>query len=319
MSEDQQQILEKKETEEKLEEAKIKAEEEAKIKAEEEAKRKAEEEAKIKAEWKRKAKEQAEKKAEEVKKLKAVEAKKEELKKVVKFGMSDITTIRKVLDALEYKGGTSTIPKLKVSTMLTEEILKEALRSGILLGIIDIQKEDYTLNKIGLEYINQSSIDKEDNLAQRMLSIEAYKDIIYQTKMKDGKISSKDLAKAFYILGPDIREELRKSVVKCFLSYCVESKVFESNNSNSNPGYILTKNGELHLQKYIDSQKKGKKKSRAPMRIDAELTCSKCGKPINPDFTMCPYCGAPQKGECSNCGKELQPGFKMCPYCGTPR
>jgi len=58
---------------------------------------------------------------------------------------------------------------------------------------------------------------------------------------------------------------------------------------------------------------------------DANL-CLKCGKKLEPEYVICPYCGTEQKAgiekiqinACKNCGNELEPGYVLCPYCGAP-
>ncbi len=44
--------------------------------------------------------------------------------------------------------------------------------------------------------------------------------------------------------------------------------------------------------------------------------CAACGKPLQDEFTLCPYCGNTQYS-CKNCGKHLEHDWKVCPYCGT--
>jgi len=45
--------------------------------------------------------------------------------------------------------------------------------------------------------------------------------------------------------------------------------------------------------------------------------CPSCGKPVQADFRVCPYCTHNLMAKtCSKCGKELQPDFALCPYCG---
>ncbi len=49
----------------------------------------------------------------------------------------------------------------------------------------------------------------------------------------------------------------------------------------------------------------------------AGKSCPCCGKAIQADFNMCPYCGESCKIKvCSKCGQNLKPEFKVCPYCG---
>ncbi len=51
--------------------------------------------------------------------------------------------------------------------------------------------------------------------------------------------------------------------------------------------------------------------------------CAQCGRPIPPNGTFCPYCGAPapqppteEPRFCANCGASLRPGARFCPRCG---
>ncbi|MEA2015554.1 MAG: zinc ribbon domain-containing protein [Actinomycetota bacterium] len=46
-------------------------------------------------------------------------------------------------------------------------------------------------------------------------------------------------------------------------------------------------------------------------------TCPACGKPVNDDFLICPYCRKKLKTPCINCGKPLKLDWKVCPYCKT--
>ncbi len=45
--------------------------------------------------------------------------------------------------------------------------------------------------------------------------------------------------------------------------------------------------------------------------------CPSCGKPVSPDFSLCPYCGAHLKQTCSQCGKTVDSEWSYCPYCGN--
>lgn len=45
--------------------------------------------------------------------------------------------------------------------------------------------------------------------------------------------------------------------------------------------------------------------------------CQYCGREIQPDFAVCPFCGKSLKNSCPKCGKEVKSEFLACPYCGT--
>ncbi|MBQ7880022.1 MAG: leucine-rich repeat protein [Clostridia bacterium] len=48
----------------------------------------------------------------------------------------------------------------------------------------------------------------------------------------------------------------------------------------------------------------------------ATTTCSHCGKTIDSEFKLCPYCGT-ELNKCPSCGKDVNKDFQLCPYCGT--
>ena len=56
-----------------------------------------------------------------------------------------------------------------------------------------------------------------------------------------------------------------------------------------------------------------------PPPPDAVATgfCPYCGRGIQADFVVCPFCGKSTKSVCPKCGKQVQKDFMACPYCGT--
>lgn len=44
--------------------------------------------------------------------------------------------------------------------------------------------------------------------------------------------------------------------------------------------------------------------------------CVSCGRKLQRDFAICPYCGASQQLLCPDCRKPVGPDWKACPYCG---
>jgi RNA polymerase subunit RPABC4/transcription elongation factor Spt4 len=56
-----------------------------------------------------------------------------------------------------------------------------------------------------------------------------------------------------------------------------------------------------------------------PPPPDAVATgfCPYCGRGIQADFVVCPFCGKSTKSICPKCGKQVQKDFVACPYCGT--
>jgi flagellar biosynthesis GTPase FlhF len=295
--------------------AKKKTATEAKKKAATEAKKKAAEEELKQKEWDKKAREEAKKKAEQEAKIKAKEQSSDG---IVSYLMSDAENFYKILKGLKFKGGSSKINSLKIAVMMDEKSIKTGLDDAILLKFVEKNKEIYSLAPDGVSLLSETGVTQQEMVADSTLKIEAYKDIIYRMKMSGGFIKESQVAQAFYILNPDMREEIRKIILNSFTSFGIYSKLIEPNDDKANPGYQLTKIGEKTLDRFISLKKSGKGKLKA-VAPKGDISCGSCGKPVNPDFMMCPYCGSALKGKCSKCGKELQAGWKMCPYCSTPR
>jgi len=47
----------------------------------------------------------------------------------------------------------------------------------------------------------------------------------------------------------------------------------------------------------------------------ATRPCPSCGRDIEPDFVICPYCRTQFARRCGACGKWLRLGWHVCPYC----
>ena len=45
--------------------------------------------------------------------------------------------------------------------------------------------------------------------------------------------------------------------------------------------------------------------------------CPACGKPVESDFLICPYCLEKLKQACPECNRALQMNWTVCPYCKT--
>jgi len=54
------------------------------------------------------------------------------------------------------------------------------------------------------------------------------------------------------------------------------------------------------------------------VRQSAKNTCLNCGKKIEKDFKICPYCGHKQELVCENCKKAVARDWSVCPYCAHP-
>jgi len=45
-------------------------------------------------------------------------------------------------------------------------------------------------------------------------------------------------------------------------------------------------------------------------------TCPSCHGVIQPDFNVCPHCGANLQSTCPSCKSKVQSTWNVCPYCG---
>jgi Predicted nucleic acid-binding protein, consists of a PIN domain and a Zn-ribbon module len=52
--------------------------------------------------------------------------------------------------------------------------------------------------------------------------------------------------------------------------------------------------------------------------VEEAARCPGCGRRVQPDWLICPYCHTRLKKACHNCGKLMELPWEICPYCGTP-
>ena len=50
--------------------------------------------------------------------------------------------------------------------------------------------------------------------------------------------------------------------------------------------------------------------------IEDRHTCPECERRVEPDFQLCPWCGATLRNRCVACQKLLNLRWEICPYCG---
>ena len=50
--------------------------------------------------------------------------------------------------------------------------------------------------------------------------------------------------------------------------------------------------------------------------IEDRHTCPECERRVEPDFQLCPWCGATLRNRCTACQKLLNLRWEICPYCG---
>jgi DNA-directed RNA polymerase subunit RPC12/RpoP len=55
----------------------------------------------------------------------------------------------------------------------------------------------------------------------------------------------------------------------------------------------------------------------AAVESEEGAECAQCGKPVEPDWQVCPYCGEGLATECPECGKATERDWVACPYCGA--
>ncbi len=51
--------------------------------------------------------------------------------------------------------------------------------------------------------------------------------------------------------------------------------------------------------------------------IEEREICPGCGRKVQEDFVLCPYCHTKLKKVCRACGRLLHLGWEVCPYCGA--
>lgn len=53
-------------------------------------------------------------------------------------------------------------------------------------------------------------------------------------------------------------------------------------------------------------------------QLDDYSDCPHCGYPSQKDFVVCPCCHHQLRNRCTRCGRTLDPAWTMCPYCTQP-
>lgn len=51
--------------------------------------------------------------------------------------------------------------------------------------------------------------------------------------------------------------------------------------------------------------------------IEEREVCPGCGRKVQKDFILCPYCHTTLKKACRACGRLLHLSWEICPYCGA--
>ena len=53
------------------------------------------------------------------------------------------------------------------------------------------------------------------------------------------------------------------------------------------------------------------------VELPTSRPCPSCGREIEQDFVICPYCRTQFARRCTTCGKWLRLGWHVCPYCAA--
>jgi uncharacterized OB-fold protein len=72
--------------------------------------------------------------------------------------------------------------------------------------------------------------------------------------------------------------------------------------------------GQAKKREAKSSTSKAKEKPKAE-KADEKMVCPSCGRDVEPDWKVCPYCTETLTRVCSKCGTEARPEWKFCPYC----
>jgi RNA polymerase subunit RPABC4/transcription elongation factor Spt4 len=51
--------------------------------------------------------------------------------------------------------------------------------------------------------------------------------------------------------------------------------------------------------------------------LSGRLTCPGCGRPVESEWRLCPFCSTVLRKACADCGRTLDLAWNVCPYCGT--
>lgn len=52
-------------------------------------------------------------------------------------------------------------------------------------------------------------------------------------------------------------------------------------------------------------------------RGENKKRCPVCGKSVDYQYKVCPFCGTELKHKCPYCGKDISPDWNVCPYCSN--
>lgn len=56
-------------------------------------------------------------------------------------------------------------------------------------------------------------------------------------------------------------------------------------------------------------------RSKEAVLSTSDVACPACGRPVERDFLICPYCLKKLKRACPSCSRPLRLAWKVCPYC----
>jgi predicted amidophosphoribosyltransferase len=70
-----------------------------------------------------------------------------------------------------------------------------------------------------------------------------------------------------------------------------------------------TEQGSVDVEETLEGE--------SPVDTKGGAECPQCGKPVEEEWQVCPYCGTGLASECPECGKATEPDWVACPFCGA--
>lgn len=59
-------------------------------------------------------------------------------------------------------------------------------------------------------------------------------------------------------------------------------------------------------------------KTATAIKQKKDTVCTSCGKSLQKEWKICPFCSTPVNRSCPQCHKSVEMGWVSCPYCGNP-
>lgn len=75
--------------------------------------------------------------------------------------------------------------------------------------------------------------------------------------------------------------------------------------------------GTHHVYRRQEDVREHPQVETAPIPSVETRPCPSCGRPVQEDFVLCPYCGTQLKRSCPSCRRAVEVEWNVCPYCGA--